>query len=373
MSTRQGISLGYDSVRSTHLRLGEWFEWWAGCLFELIPAGLRNAFIPARRWVWIQSSGDEFTVFSADGESLGTTATSGKARGRIRSGDTLLLLDRHQVLLRSRRLPASSESNLRNALRLQIAADTPFDIDEIYEDCRIVSHDRDSGQLLAEQAIIRRDFAEQLLGQARQNRIDLAGIDVRDETGQPSGFNLLPEPLRARADGFLPAVNRGLLAGAVILGLLVVGLYALSLDRQTQAIESAAAGIRSEAAEVLALQSALRLQAEAISTIEANAASPIRFGTLLDALAEALPEDSWLEGLAYDGKQVSLVGLSRSSDGLVPQLEQIEGVAAARIVSSVIRDERLNADRFRMELVLDPLPLPADSGSPVSFAGDDNG
>lgn len=373
MPADQGTSLGSARARTDTAQLIDFFRWWMSTLGDMVPGWLRNAFFPTRKWVRVQRIAESFMVYSADGSPISTLEESARARGRVRAGDALVILEPHEVFVRQRRLPATSLTNLRNALRLQIAAETPFDTGEVFEDCRILEADAGGRMLLAEQAIVRRDLVRAIQAQARECRIDLAGIDLLGEDGEPCGFNLLPENERARSDAFLPSLNRGLALAAVILTGLVSGLYVLALDRQLGDIEAETAAIRTEAADVLAMQRTARARAEAIGVIEAQSSNPIRFTALLNRLAEALPEDSWLEGLAYDGKQVSMVGLSRSSDGLVGRLEQIPGVVAARVVSSMMRDERLNADRFRIELVLEE-PLPVTPAVPAAdFAAGDNG
>ncbi|MFN7055079.1 PilN domain-containing protein [Hyphomonas sp.] len=360
---------------SSMAQILEFMEWWGGTLASMVPAWLRGAFIAKRNWVRVQRTDDTFRVYSADGSDIGTLASSAKARRRAHSGDVLVVLDPGEAFLRQRRLPATSEANLRAALRLQIPADTPFDIDEVFEDSRIVEPAATGGLLLAEQAIVRRSLVHEVQALARDCRIDLAGIDVPGAEGEPGGFNLLPETERARSDAFLPSLNRGLAIGCVLLAGLTTGLYLVSLDRQLGALEGEIETVRAEAGDVLALQRTLRARADAIGLIEAQAANPVRFTALVDQLSAALPEDTWLEGLAYDGKRVNLVGLSRSSDGLVARLENIPGIVAARVVSSVMRDQRLDADRFRIELVIDETaPAPAAAAIPAAeFLPEDNG
>lgn len=356
----------------------DFLRWWAATLSGMMPDWLKSAFVPNRNWVIVRREAGSFTVYSGNGQPAGSLADSGSARSKARAGDVLVLLSREEAFLRQRRLPATSEQHLRNALRLQIAADTPFELDEVYDDCRVVPGAEEGGLLLAEQALVKRSVIAELIELAAANRIDLAGVDVAGEDGKPIGFNLLPENQRARSDAFLPQLNRGLGLGALALTLLTGTLALVAMDRKLSAIEREMSVVRAEAASVLDLQRQATARVDAIRMIEQRSASPVRFTTLLDAIATALPEDSWLEGLAYDGKQISLVGLSRSSDGLVSKLESIPGVTGARVVSSMMRDDRLEADRFRIELLLEAetlAPLPAAAAPPGApdFEPEDNG
>lgn len=178
------------------------------------------------------------------------------------------------------------------------------------------------------------------------------------------------ERQRASSDAFLPSLNRGLALAALLLAALTGTLGLMAMDRKLTALEKESAAVRAEASSVLALQREALARVEAIRLIERRTASPLRFSVLLDAVADAIPQDSWLEGFAYDGKQISLVGLSRSSDSLVSNLEAIPGVTSARVVSSMARDNRLNADRFRIELMLEQ-----DDVAPPALASEkeDNG
>jgi general secretion pathway protein L len=358
MPIDQGTSLGSERASAgSAMTPQEFLRWWGSTLSGMLPGWLNAAFVPNRNWVIVRRDGDSFLVYSENGQPIGSLADSGSARSKVRSGDVLALLEPGEAFLRQRRLPATSEQHLRSALRLQIAADTPFEIDEVHDDCRIISGAEEGGQILAEQALVKRSVIAELLEIATANRVDLAGVDVADENGKPIGFNLLPEAQQARSDAFLPQLNRGLALGALALSVLTGALALVSMDRKLAAIERETAVVRSEAAEVLDLQRQANARVEAIRMIEQRSASPVKFTTLLDEIAAALPQDSWLEGLAYDGKQISIIGLSRSSDGLVSKLEAIPGVTGARVVSSMMRDARLEADRFRIELLLEPQPI----------------
>ncbi len=378
MPIDQGSSLGSDRASAGPAMTSyEFLRWWGSTLASMTPEWLKAAFVPNRNWVIVRREGDSFTVYSEDGLPAGSLADSMSARSKVRSGDVLALLSTDEAFLRQRRLPATSEQHLRSALRLQIAADTPFELDEIYDDCRVVPGAEEGGQLLAEQALVKRSVIADLVALAAASRIDLAGVDVAGEDGKPTGFNLLPENQRARSDAFLPQLNRGLALGALALAVLTGALGVVSMDRKLGALERETTAVRAEAASVLDLQRQAMARVDAISMIEQRSASPVRFTTLLDAIATALPEDSWLEGLAYDGKQISLIGLSRSSDDLVSNLESIPGVTGARVVSSMMRDDRLNADRFRIELLLEAdivtAPAPAAPPATPDFIAEDNG
>jgi general secretion pathway protein L len=358
MPIDQGTSLGSERASAgSAMTPQEFLRWWGSTLSGMLPGWLNAAFVPNRNWVIVRRDGDSFLVYSENGQPIGSLADSGSARSKVRSGDVLALLEPGEAFLRQRRLPATSEQHLRSALRLQIAADTPFEIDEVHDDCRIISGAEEGGQILAEQALVKRSVIAELLEIATANRVDLAGVDVADENGKPIGFNLLPEVQQARSDAFLPQLNRGLALGALALSVLTGALALVSMERKLAAIERETAVVRSEAAAVLDLQRQANARVEAIRMIEQRSASPVKFTTLLDEIAAALPQDSWLEGLAYDGKQISIIGLSRSSDGLVSKLEAIPGVTGARVVSSMMRDARLEADRFRIELLLEPQPI----------------
>ena len=358
MPIDQGTSLGSERASAgSAMTPQEFLRWWESTLSGMLPGWLKAAFVPNRNWVIVRRDGDSFMVYSENGQPIGSLADGGSARSKVRSGDVLALLEPGEAFLRQRRLPATSEQHLRSALRLQIAADTPFEIDEVHDDCRIIAGAEEGGQILAEQALVKRSVIAELLEIATANRVDLAGVDVADENGKPIGFNLLPEVQQARSDAFLPQLNRGLALGALALSVLTGALALVSMDRKLAAIERETAVVRSEAAAVLDLQRQANARVEAIRMIEQRSASPVKFTTLLDEIAAALPQDSWLEGLAYDGKQISIIGLSRSSDGLVSKLEAIPGVTGARVVSSMMRDARLEADRFRIELLLEPPPI----------------
>lgn len=329
------------------------WRWWWDTIGAMAPSQLREAFFPSRRWVVVSPDADGLVVHSTSGTIVGKLDESAKARRMARNGDVLLAIDEADVFLRQRRLPAGSLAHMKDALRLQISADTPFEIDEVYTDSRIVEPASEGGQVVAEQAILMRSTVDELIAQLRSHRLEPAGVDVLRSDGNCSGFNMLPENQRMLRSGLLPSLNRGLLLAAVLLAVAGGILHIVRMGQIESALDTEISQVSAGAKEVLALQQQLRQRAQAVSILQDDTSSPLRFTTFYNNLAARLPRDAWLEGLTFDGTQASLVGLSRSSDSLVGQLEATPGVASARVVSSMVRDPRLEADRFRIELMLD--------------------
>jgi len=159
-------------------------------------------------------------------------------------------------------------------------------------------------------------------------------------------------------DATWPKLNR--ILTLAVLGLVgaVIALGWTSRERQIEMLRSMIVAAEADAKEVLLLQSNLRGEIEIRRMIERRTSAPSRFPQLYASLTETIPDNTWIEALTFDEQSLSLIGLSRSSDTLIETLENTPGIVSARFVSPVVSDGRLEADRFRIEIILEqPVPL----------------
>ncbi|WP_300392664.1 PilN domain-containing protein [Henriciella sp.] len=325
-------------------------RWWGKTLLGLVPDGLVNAYSTRRQSVFLLQREDGFHAALPGKGELGSLSDNRKLRRRVAASDPVLLLEPHDVLKRRRRMPVGSLNRLAHAMQLQIPAETPFSLDEIYSGIRIVHGPDADGQVVVEQAIVRRDLAEARLADLHALEIDLAGADAMDDDGEPCGFNLLPTEKCARQGAFLPAANRVLSFAALALTVALATSWYLDLSRQARTLETAANNTGEVAREVLTLQAQAQQDAATIEQINSTTANPGRFTAAYAAVTDALGDKTWLEGFTYSGNTASLAGLTREPDTLISALESSPQVLKARFTSSVITDRRHEAERFRLEV-----------------------
>lgn len=69
----------------------------------------------------------------------------------------------------------------------------------------------------------------------------------------------------------------------------------------------------------------------------------------MDTLAEAIPEDAWLDRLESSDRQVRLMGLAPDATGLMARLNRVPEVSELRTTAPTVRDEGQNRERFSFE------------------------
>lgn len=328
----------------------EFLAWWGETLVSLLPSGIVNAYSTRRKSIYVWRDGETYRAGRPEKTDLGNINEKASLRRRVAASDPVLLLQQSDVLLRKRRLPVASLNRLSHAMRLQLAADTPFNLDEIYTSVRTVGTPDAAGNIEVEQAIVKREVADALVEELSALEIDLAGADMVDSNGLPAGFNLLPDEKCARQGAFLPTVNRILSVAAVVLAGALGTSYYINLERQAVSLEQSAAASGSIAREVLALQAEAQAGVAAIQQIRAETTNPGRFAAAFSAITDALGDEAWLEGLTYTGNAASLMGLTQESEKLISVLESSPHIASARFSASVVTDRRYEAERFRIEV-----------------------
>ena len=86
---------------------------------------------------------------------------------------------------------------------------------------------------------------------------------------------------------------------------------------------------------------------------------------LLDALAQRLPEGTWLEKVSVEGDQLTLIGLSNQAAALVGKLEGAPQWSAPALSGALQQDPRLRVDRFTLvaKLATTASPTAADTAT----------
>lgn len=351
--TKQSARLAGGRRKQTRFAedVSDLLSWWGSTLSGMLPSGLVNAYSTRRRSIYLWAKDGSFAAALPGKAELGVLADSKQLRRRVAASDPVLLFNSDDVLVRHRRMPVTSITRLNHAMRLQITAETPFDLNEIYASARIVGEPDSDGCVLVEQAIVKRDLADACLAELHALEIDPAGADIVDEEGRPAGFNLLPPEKCARQGAFLPTVNRVLTFAALALTVALGASWYLDLSRQAAHLDIAATENGKIAREVLAIQASAQTGIAAIEEIQKANSNPGRFAIAYAAVTDALGDDAWLEGFTYTGNTATLVGLTRKSDGLISSLESSPTINSARFIASVITDRRHDAERFRVEVV----------------------
>ncbi len=325
-----------NTIQNIRLRFvngpaGQFFQWWGEELRGMMPAQLRARMQYARRRLLMQLDDNEI-VLSIDGtdatqslDSLSVNKDPELQRQQIREllqqheltevGRDLLLQDA-EILRTEVVMPLAAEADLGRALAYEMDRHTPFQAEEVFYTWRVLSRDRDAGQLHFELFVTPREPVEAKIEQL--NRLGLApgGVDVLADN-KPLGLNLLPQALRHRSINQQARTNWVL--GAVALLLLVfVMVQSLWLrEYQIQAIGKAIEGVRAEAMAVQQIRKQIEDASDAAGFLQER---KIQNGYKVEMLAELtriLPQDTYLDRLSLHAETTQMQGKSDNAQKLI--------------------------------------------------------
>lgn len=314
---------------------GQFFRWWGEELRNALPAQLRARMQYARRRLLMQVGDGEIALSIEDAEavqSLDALATDLDAQLQQQRVRELLL--RHELTQMSRDLllsesavlstevvmPLAAETNLRQALAYEMDRHTPFQVEEVFYNWRILSRDREAGQLHIELYVTPRESVEADIELLKRLGLAPTGVDVAIGDGpdkEPLGINLLPESLRYHIVNQQNRLNW--IIGAVTVFLLVF-VMAQSLwlrEHQLEAIGDAIDSVRAEALAVRQIRKQIDDASDAAGFLQSR---KIENGYRVEVLAEltrVLPSDTYLDRLSMHADNVQMQGKSSNAQSLI--------------------------------------------------------
>ena len=314
---------------------GQFFRWWGEELRELLPGRLRERMQYARRRLLMRVTNEEIvlSIENADEiqslEALTTDQDIQLLQQRFRelliqheltevSRD--LLLSEDDVLNTKVTMPLAAEANLRQALAYEMDRHTPFEAADVFYSWRILSRDREAGQLHFELYVTPRKPVEASIEILKRLGLAPTGIDVAVNDGtlaKPLGINLLPEALRFHIVNQRDRVNW--MVGVATL-LLLVFVMAQSLwlrENQIEAIEQAIDSVRAEAMSVQQIRKQIDDAREAAGFLQSRKIENGYKVELLAELTRVLPEDTYLDRLTLNSDAVQMQGKSSNAQILI--------------------------------------------------------
>ena len=156
--------------------------------------------------------------------------------------------------------------------------------------------------------------------------------------------------MQSRRQRWLDAAAVGMalaLLGALALPVLMPLLLkqqavSLALQHVVQ-LEPKAAPLRQQLDE-------LRHQAMLAEELRRNVGADLPLASVIDALSEALPGDTWLDRMDITGNEIRISGLTSNATELLAQLGRQPVWADTRATAANVRDNGLNKERFSFEL-----------------------
>ncbi len=366
MSASQSLTSSLEPLRLRYLDspLPGWLRSSGEAVVAVLPASLRRQIGALHRRLLLRLDGDGLqlrALFDEQSTPIGTVPVDDELlleQLRLRLDETAgnvprwLLLDIGQTLRPVLSVPASAESRLREMMAHEIDRQTPFSLDQVSFEPRVLARDAVSRQLRVELVVLPKLRLDAALAQLGPMATGLAGVDVVDGHGQALGVNLLPISDRtARADAARRA-NRWLAAVAVLALFasmwLALGNRQAAFETQTASLAAATA----QARDVRKLRNELDGSIRAANFLALNRAQQPTMLELLADLTRRIPDTTWLEKIAVNGGNVVLLGQSSQASALVGLLQESPLVKKPTLTGSVQRDPRTGKERFTLTAVV---------------------
>ena len=266
-----------------------------------------------------------------------------------RSRELVLCLPADRVLVKRLTLPLVAEENLREVLGFEMDRQTPFNLDQVYYDHRLVKRNPKAKTLSVDLLVTPRRFLDDLVSRLQELGIKLDRATLcQQQGGQIQSVNLLPQA--ARHDRTDSARYLNLALGIVAL-LLFLGAIALPLVNKLQVIK--ALETRTELATGKAevtrrlLEQVEQLDRNSRFLVDKKQAMPMTL-EIINELTRILPDDTWINRLSIKEQEVQIQGLSAAASALIPLIESSDKLHNPRFRSPVTRIPQNNTERFHL-------------------------
>jgi general secretion pathway protein L len=346
--------------------LSAFFTWWGGELAALVPGFVRRRLAGGRGDVIFAFDDGALAVACRSNgreRALGKVPLAGKSVHAVRRAARRLLgrLDPDRVpvvlrvpagkaLVKSIELPIAAEENLAEVVGFEMDRRTPFKVDDVQYDQRVIARDAKAQRITVELALAPKHIVAAALDSAQRWRIWPDRIEVPgDDRPGARRFDLMPrraEP-RLRLRGAVRAVLVGtacaLIAAAVLVPLEHKRLIAKHFQEQI-------AAARAEAAAADALKRELESRLEGgRGVVDERIATPLSLAVLNEVTA-VMPDDAWAFQLRLGDGEVQLFGYAAAASQLIGRFEESRLLSEARFRSPITRDPRVGLERFHLSV-----------------------
>ena len=351
--------------------------WWGAGLAAWLPGRLRDALAASGDRLLFQQTSDDALLVRRQGRDgirdvtmLPVPAELGDGvdpMGRVLEESAAamprwLVLPATHALRRRLLLPAAARERLRDVLGFEIERQTPFAMDDVVFDGRVLGV-RDDGQLDVELVVVPRPRFDAAINAAGALGGWFAGVDAADAGGQPLGVNLLPLAMRHRPARPWRWLNVALAAATVLLLVFAFGQVLENRRAAAEALQRDVAKRSAEARTVAGERQRLVDAVEGGTYLQARRNARPSVVELADELARRLPDGTYLEKLAIDGDQLTLIGLSNQAAALVGKLEGARQWRAPALSGALQQDPRTRSDRFTLIAQLNDASSPPQGGA----------
>jgi general secretion pathway protein L len=283
---------------------------------------------------------------------------------RINGLPRWLLLPGSSGLRRRLTLPAAAADRLREVLGFEIDRQTPFTLDEVYYDARLLGR-RGDGQIDAELVVIPRASLTQALAALGEPIVStLSGADMADADGLPLGVNLLPGAQRRRSRDPRAVWNVALAVVALVAA--GASLWQIRENREAAAdrFEAEAKRHSAQARKVSAEKKQLVDLVEGMRFLQQTRSGRPSTVEVIDEITRRLPDNTYLEKISIEGERIMIIGLSPEAPRLVERLQSSKLWRSMNITGALMPDPTKGKDRFNLSADLAVSAPAAVGGKP---------
>ncbi len=247
-----------------------------------------------------------------------------------------------ELRLRKRvRLPLAAEENLHQVLGFELHRETPFSADRAYYDYRLLGRDQES--LEVELWAAPREPVDRALDLLE----DWALVQDTDHHSAPAE----PDLLWFHATGYRPrsaaAVNSVLLLANLAVAGALLGLPAWRQHAEAARLEPRLEALRARAAEAAAIEERAARLAASLEALERRKRAYPPVVVILEELARALPDSTWLDRLELRSGKLTIHGTSSAASTLIARLQDAAMFRDAQFVSPITQSPD-GRERFRL-------------------------
>lgn len=356
--------------------------WWLSALGSWLPPRLRAVFGLAQQRVLLRKEGDSLALALTLPAQPGETATRDLAElpwgaaeaaaeepltrilsPRINGLPRWLLLPGRSGLCRRLTLPAAAADRLREVLGFEIDRQTPFTLDEVYYDARLLGR-RGDGQIDAELVVVPRASLTHALAALGEPIVaTLSGVDMAGADGLPLGVNLLPGAQRRRRRD--PRAVWNVVLAVVALLATATALWQIRENREAaaDAFEIEAKRNSAQARKVAAEKKQLIDLVEGMRFLQQTRNGRPSTVEVIDEITRRLPDNTYLEKISIEAERIMIIGLSPEAPRLLERLQSSKLWRSMNITGALMPDPTKGKDRFNLQAEL-AISLPAaDKGS----------
>lgn len=349
------------TARYTQSPIPRFLHWWGEELRACLPLRWRERFRVSERSVLLRREDNELIV-----EALRESVTEELGRLAMEPPEALpaalnellgedsrenrrvLLVDPQAVLRRTLHLPAAALDNLSSVLGFELDRQTPFRVDQVHFDSRVLPHPADARQVPVQLALVTRERLAQEMTGIDGLASTLSAVDVIETDGSRAGFNFLPADQRARRSYTFVWLMTGL--AVAIAFFLWLGMNQMIANRAdaVQRLQAEVDAQRNEARAVMRLREELEAAAEGANFLAVEKASQPSMLLMLEELTRLLPDDTFVERLSASRGELTLAGQSGQAPQLVKLLQNAVTFHGVALSGAVQPDARSGKDRFNL-------------------------